>query len=196
MSTSGDGTPQVLCGERLSLVPLGPEHFDAVRRWRSDPEVTRYWITHDVPSEASIRGWYERNRAAGALVWAVLHRGEPIGYVTLFDIDGVNRKAELALMIGERTAWRQGFAKETLQILLHYALAPAERDGMGLNKIYLSVFAGNVAARRAYASCGFREDGVLREDMYRDGAWHDQILMSVLARELDVMLDSKTGGSR
>jgi RimJ/RimL family protein N-acetyltransferase len=57
--------------------------------------------------------------------------------------------------------------------------------GLGLNKVYLSVFAENIAARRAYARCGFREDGVLREDMLRDGAWHDQILMSVLAREID-----------
>ncbi len=193
---SGDGSPRELTAERLTLVPLGPEHFAAVLRWRSDPEVTRFWITQDVPNEAAIRGWYERNLAAGALVWAVLHQGEPIGYVTLFDIDDVNRKAELALMIGERGAWGQGFAKEALRIVLRHALIPSELGGLGLNKVYLSVFAENVAARRAYASSGFREDGVLREDMYRDGRWHDQILMSVLARELDGTTDKEMGESR
>ncbi len=177
-------TIETLIGERLTLVPLGEEHFAVVRRWRSDPEVTRYWITQNVPDEAAIRAWHQRNLAAGALVWAVLHQHEPVGYVTLFDLDAVNRKAELALMIGERSAWGRGFAKETLRTLLGHALEPTEHGGLGLHKVYLSVFAENVAARRAYAACGFREDGILRDDMYRDGVWHDQILMSVLAGEV------------
>ncbi len=178
-------TPKTLIGARLSLVPLGEEHFAAVRRWRSDPQVTRYWITQDVPTDAVIRAWHERNLAAGALVWAVLHDGDPVGYATLFDVDEVNRKAELALMIGERSAWGQGFAKETLRTVLGHALMPSAQDGLGLHKIYLSVFAENVAARRAYAACGFHEDGVLRDDMFRDGEWHDQILMSVLEDEIE-----------
>jgi RimJ/RimL family protein N-acetyltransferase len=99
-----------LSGPRLRFVVLGPEHFEAVRRWRSDPEVTRYWITQDVPDEAAIRQWYTGNKASGALVWAILSQGEPVGYVTLFELDDVNSKAELALMIGERSAWGQGFA--------------------------------------------------------------------------------------
>ncbi len=189
-------SPRTLSGQRLRLVTLGPEHFAAVLRWRSDPEVTRYWITKDIPDDAMIREWYEQNIADGALVWTALHQDSPIGYVTLFDIDPVNRKAELALMIGERNAWGHGFAKEMLRILLGHALAPAQLGGLGLNKIYLSVFAENVAARRAYASCGFREEGVLREDMYRDGAWHDQILMSVLAREFDRTTSNEEGDSR
>ncbi len=189
-------SPRTLSGQRLRLVALGPEHFAAVLRWRSDPEVTRYWITQDIPNDAMIREWYERNVAEGALVWTALHQGNPIGYVTLFGIDPVNRKAELALMIGERSVWGHGFAKETLRILLGHALAPVQLGGCGLNKIYLSVFAENIAARRAYASCGFQEDGVLREDMYRDGAWHDQILMSVLAREFDRTTRNEEGDSR
>ncbi len=177
--------PKTLPGDRLTLVPLGEEHLAAVRRWRSDPEVTRYWITQDVPTMDVIRAWHARNLASGALVWAVLHGPEPVGYVTLFDLDDVNRKAELALMIGERSAWGQGFAKETLRVLLGHALASTELGGLGLHKVYLAVFAENVAARRAYAACGFHEDGVLRDDMFRDSIWHDQILMSVLEGQLE-----------
>jgi RimJ/RimL family protein N-acetyltransferase len=192
---SGAQQPRTLAGPRLQLVPLGTEHFDAVHRWRSDLEVTRYWINQDIPDQAAIRHWYEENLAAGALVWAILLQGEPIGYLTLFEIDDVNRKAELALMIGERRVWGKGFAKETLRILLRHAFAPAVDDGLGLNKVYLSVFAENVAARRAYRSSGFREDGMLREDMFRAGTWHDQVLMSALAREFNESASREdTGG--
>jgi RimJ/RimL family protein N-acetyltransferase len=176
---------------------MRPEHFEAVRRWRSDPEVTRYWINQDIPDQAAIRLWYEKNLSAGALIWAILSRGEPVGYVTLFDLDAINRKAELALMIGERSAWGQGFAKETLRVLLRHAFAPVASDGLGLNKVYLSVFAKNVAARRAYRSSGFHEDGTLREDMFRAGVWHDQILMSALSREFNQSaVSEETGGNQ
>jgi RimJ/RimL family protein N-acetyltransferase len=184
--------PATLAGPRLRFVALGPEHFEAVQRWRSDPEVTRYWITQEVPDADAIRQWYARNQADGALVWAILSDDEPVGYVTLFELDDVNRKAELALMIGERSTWGQGFAKEALTTILRHAFTPKDAGGLGLHKVWLAVFAENTAARRAYARIGFREDGVLRDDMFRDGAWHDQMLMSVLEDEfMDAMGDDR-----
>ena len=194
---SGAPRPRTLSGSRLQLVAFEPEFFGAVCQWRSDPEVTRYWITQDVPDLADIRRWYEKNLATGALVWAILSQREPIGYVTLFDIDEVNRKAELALMIGERSAWGQGFARETLRIVLLHAFAAESDGGLELNKVYLAVFTENVAARRAYRASGFREDGLLREDMFRAGTWHDQVLMSALAREFNELVATfATGGNR
>jgi RimJ/RimL family protein N-acetyltransferase len=119
-----------------------------------------------------------------------------VGYVTLFELDDINRKAELALMIGERSAWGQGFAKEALTTVLCHAFTPPADGGLGLHKVWLAVFAENAAARRAYFTIGFREDGVLREDMYRAGTWHDQILMSVLDREFsEATMTHETGGN-
>jgi RimJ/RimL family protein N-acetyltransferase len=179
-----------LRGERVSLAPLGEAHLPLVRRWRSDPEVTRYWISDAAPSEEEVVAWYAANLASGTLTWVILDAaGQPIGYTNLFDIDPLNRHAELALMIGERAAWGQGYAKEALRLLLAHAFVP--EGGLGLHKVSLTVFSENVAARRAYAACGFREDGVLREDFYRGGRWHDQILMSILAREFQPRPDKE-----
>ncbi|HEX3722720.1 MAG TPA: GNAT family protein [Nitrolancea sp.] len=81
--------------------------------------------------------------------------------------------------------------------MLEHAFGPVAGGGLGLNKVYLAVFAENVAARRAYRSSGFREDGLLREDMFRTGIWHDQVLMSVLAREfIELMSTDETEGTR
>ncbi len=176
--------PAELRGRRVTLVPLDECHLEALRRWRSDPEVTRYWITQASPTRKEMSGWFERNRAAGVLMWVIAdEHGREIGYIDLFDRDIVNRKAELSLMIGEREVWGRGYAREALCTLLRHAFAPAATGGLGLHKVYLSVFAENAAARHAYAACGFREDGILRDDVYRGGSWHDQILMSVLEHE-------------
>lgn len=176
--------PAELRGAGVTLAPLTARHLDAVRRWRSDPDVTRFWITQAVPSAADLVAWLAENRRAGALTWVIqTPDGRPIGYTNLFDLDHENRHAEVSLMVGERSEWGRGYARVALRTLLGHAFAPEEPGGLGLHKVTLSVFAANEAARRVYRACGFREDGVLREDMYRDGAWHDQVLMSVLADE-------------
>lgn len=53
----------------------------------------------------------------------------------------------------------------------------------GTHRIWLEVFDHNDGAIHVYRSFGFREDGLLREAVHRDGVWHSLILMSVLDRE-------------
>jgi RimJ/RimL family protein N-acetyltransferase len=182
-STSGP-VFATLRGERVHLVELGEEHLEAVHRWRSDPEVTRYWIIQSVPTMEELNSWLRRNRESGSLTFAVIdEHGSLIGYTDVFDIDLEHRRCEIALMIGERRSWGRGYAREALSILLGHLFARPDDGGLGMHKVTLAVFAENLAARRVYQACGFQEDGVLRHDMYRDGAWHDQILMSILEDE-------------
>jgi diamine N-acetyltransferase len=51
------------------------------------------------------------------------------------------------------------------------------------HRFWLDVFETNTRARRIYEACGFRYDGVLREAILRDGAYHTLVLMSLLDRE-------------
>lgn len=176
--------PAELHGPRVRLVPLAEGHLEAVRRWRSDPEVTRYWITQAVPSMDELQGWLERNRQPGSLLWLIEdEQGAPIGHISLFGIDPTHRHAELALMIGERRVWNRGYAREALRVLLGHAFAEREDGGLRLHKVWLTVAAENLAAQRVYLACDFHEEGALREHMYRDGSWHDEVVMSILDRE-------------
>jgi RimJ/RimL family protein N-acetyltransferase len=177
------GLPE-LAGRRVTLAMLDENDLAGVQRWRSDPEVTRYWITRRAPSLENLRSWLDENRASGSLTWAIRDEsGTLIGYCDVFGISREHRHAELALMIGERDSWGHGYARESLTVLLDHLLAPERDGGAGLHKVSLAVFAENQAARRVYSACGFKEDGVLREDMYYDGKWYDQILMSILEHE-------------
>jgi aminoglycoside 6'-N-acetyltransferase len=42
----------------------------------------------------------------------------------------------------------------------------------------------NVAEQRALVAAGFQREGVLRGAQWRSGAWHDQVLFSVLRGEV------------
>jgi diamine N-acetyltransferase len=51
------------------------------------------------------------------------------------------------------------------------------------HRLWLDVFETNTRARRIYEDYGFRYDGVLREAILRDGAYHTLALMSLLDHE-------------
>ena len=52
-----------------------------------------------------------------------------------------------------------------------------------MNRVWLKVYEDNERGRRAYERVGFRQEGVLREDVWREGRYWDSILMSVLRQE-------------
>ncbi len=51
------------------------------------------------------------------------------------------------------------------------------------HRLWLDVFDTNARARRVYEAYGFREEGVMREAVLRDGEYHTLVLMSLLDRE-------------
>jgi RimJ/RimL family protein N-acetyltransferase len=175
---------EALQGERVRLRRLIETDLPAVQRWRSDPEVTRFWVTRQVPTLDDLKHWLAENRRSGSLTLLIEDEaGQPIGYSDVFGISAEHRHCELSLMIGEPGTRGRGYGYESLRVLLAYLFAPRDERIPPMHKVTLSVFEENSAARRLYERCGFRVDGVLREDMWYDGQWHDQLLMSVLAEE-------------
>jgi RimJ/RimL family protein N-acetyltransferase len=51
------------------------------------------------------------------------------------------------------------------------------------HRLFLDVFVTNDRARYVYENFGFREEGIMREAVCRDGAYHSLVLMSLLETE-------------
>jgi len=108
---------------------------------------------------------------------------EFIGVVYLLGIDWVSGVAEFAIFIGEEKYRGKGIGKEaTIKMLKHGFL------NMGLHKIYLKVLECNERAINLYKRIGFKEDGVLRQDVYKNGEYHNLKLMSMLKKEAETLL--------
>ena len=41
------------------------------------------------------------------------------------------------------------------------------------------MFAFNEGALRCYEKCGFKREGLLKEEIYREGAYHDVVMMGL-----------------
>ena len=74
----------------------------------------------------------------------------------------------------------RGLGREAVRTVARWLI-----DTRGHHRITIDPSAGNERAIRTYASLGFRPVGVLRAyERWRDGSWHDGLLMDLLADEL------------
>ena len=71
----------------------------------------------------------------------------------------------------------RGYGQEALRVAIRQFIA------RGHHRFTIDPAADNERAIRTYAALGFKPVGVLRAYERRDGAWHDGLLMDLLAEE-------------
>jgi len=64
------------------------------------------------------------------------------------------------------------------EMLLDYAFG-----ALPTNKIYLEVFTDNKKAIRLYEKLGFKQKGLLKEEIYKNGTFKDIIRMTILKKD-------------
>ncbi len=101
-----------------------------------------------------------------------------VGVVSLSNIDFLNRKAEFGIMIGDKAARGKGYGTEACALIVKHGF-----ERLSLNKIYLGVHADHKAAIRSYEKAGFRQEGLLREEVLMNGIYTDSVIMGILASE-------------
>ncbi len=174
----------MILGEIIRLRPIERDDLPRFVKWFGDPEVRRHLAVYLPFSQAEEERWFEghleRQRQQEEVVLAIeTLDGVHIGSIGLHRINWKDRNAELGIIVGEKAYWDQGFGTVAIRTLLRFAFRE-----MNLHRIYLCVDADNVRAIRCYEKAGFRLEGTLRDNVFREGAYHDQHVMSVLTPEL------------
>ena len=101
--------------------------------------------------------------------------GDLVGRCGLIRVDWKNRTAELGIMIG--TPYRgRGYGKEAMKLLCDFCF-----NEMNLHKLKVSVYAFNEAAVRCYLANGFRQEGLLKNELFRAGKYQDVVLLAKFA---------------
>ena len=95
-----------------------------------------------------------------------------IGKCGFTRVNWKNRLAELAILIGDKEYRGKGYGTDAIQTLCRFGF-----EEMNLHKIKATVFDFNQSALRCYEKCAFEREGVLKQEMYREGAYHDVIVL-------------------
>ncbi len=170
----------MIVGIKVRLRPHERDDLPRFVEWFGDPEVRRHLGRYLSFSLAQEERWFENlqerlERRESVVLAIETVEGVHIGSIGLDPIDWKNRYAELGIAIGEKAYWDQGYGSDAIRTLLGLAFRQ-----MNLHRIFLRVDADNGRGIRCYEKAGFQREGTSRETVFKEGAYHDQYVMSIL----------------
>lgn len=169
--------------DRLTFRKLLPGDASLFAEWVADEEATRYslskWLTPKSPAE--VAAWLETViRETSSFSRGIVNKatGGLIGYAGVSQLSRANRSGEYFIFLGDKQSWNKGFGTETTRAIVRHSF-----EALELNRLMLTVSAIHPAAITAYRRSGFQEEGVLRQACFRNGRFHDKIVMSILRED-------------
>lgn len=171
----------MLIGNLCFLRPMQFGDEETIRAWRLKEEISQYFPSFEPISCHEQHQWMTHVLEGSSAYYFVICEGisnKPVGLIFLTDIDRRNQNAEFGYYIGDTDYQGAGVAIEAELLLLKYAF-----DIQNMHKVYCESLAYNQKVLSIHSSFGFRNDGVKRDHIYKNGAWNDLVVMSVLKEE-------------
>jgi RimJ/RimL family protein N-acetyltransferase len=166
----------IIQGSQFRLRPPRVEDAAVMVDWFADPEVTAFVNMRMGMSLEAEQAWVRRTQEAPNLIaWVIEHEGRPVGTTSINQIDWANQHGTTGTLIGDKTVWGRGIARELMRLRADYAFTQHP-----FGKLKSGYLQGNEASRRAQLAAGYREVGRLHREHFRNGRWIDHVLTELL----------------
>lgn len=162
----------------IYLRPMTYEDTDLIVAWRNCDEVRKRFVYQKPFSREGHENWIRNMIETGKAVQMMicdLEKGVPLGSVYIRDIDRQHNKAEYGIFIGESSARGRGIGTAAAKLMLRYCFEEEK-----LHRVFLRAFADNRQAIRSYEKAGFRQEGLLRDDVCIEGRYCDMVWMAAI----------------
>lgn len=170
-------------GKKVRLREYRKEDIPMRLNYINDAEMLNLLISY-IPypiTQHEEEKWFETISAFGDTYKFAIETIEDskfIGGCSINDVDWKNSVATVGIFIGDKNSWGKGYGTDAMRILMTFIFMQ-----MNINKIKLICYSFNERAIKSYEKCGFSIEGVLRQEMYKDGCYHDKIMMGILKEE-------------
>lgn len=167
-------------GKKVKLRGLKMEDVEPAYQYMCDPEVLLN-LGPGIPYPMTLereRQWFESQIAMkDTYNFAIedIETGLYIGGCGINKVDWKNRVATVGIYIGDKDFRGKGYGTEAMELLVDFIF-----DQMNINRIQLFVLSFNERAIRSYKKVGFKEEGRLKQSVFRNGRYYDEIIMSIL----------------
>lgn len=163
----------------INFVNLTAVEKEMVRTWRNHENVRKWSYQDQIISMEEHVGFIEKLKADNRnFYWLVRNkREEYIGVISLIKVDFKNKNAYLGIYSNPDLS---GNGKLLMECLKRLAFETAN-----LHTLKLEVIEGNERAINFYKKAGFREEGKLKELVFKNGKWKDVIVMGIINREVE-----------
>lgn len=164
--------------DNINFCSLGSEDLEWARLLHNDPEVLSMLTDSQEVSEQQQKHWFlnlQKSKSSKRLI--VFSGVAPIGVVRLDLIDYYNKSIRVGLDI-HKDFRGQGFAKP-----IYYKVFKEWFVDRRFNRVWLMVVPYNTIAVNLYKKLGFKNEGVQRQALLKDGKFYDYLMMSILRED-------------
>lgn len=111
------------------------------------------------------------------LMICLIENSQPIGIISVREIDWINRKGFLAgIFIGDIEHRGKGYGTEALRMISKHCF-----EDLGLNRIWAEILDSNKSSIQTFKNCGFEIEGCLRQHAFKEGKYLDVVVVGLCA---------------
>lgn len=167
-------------GKKVILRAMELEDCELVREMFNDPEMEDLVVGWAFPlSSYSQKKWFENNYNTQNFRFIIETKDDgAIGVATLLDIDWKNRMAQHGIKLAKKCIRHKGYGTDAVMAIMRYAF-----DELGLNRLNTSWFPENIPSKTMYMKCGWKEEGIRRNYIYKHGKYRDLVETGILASD-------------
>lgn len=103
-----------------------------------------------------------------------------IGELSITDIEKEAKKAGIRISMNSIELTGKGYGTEAIRLILKFVF-----EDLKLNRLQLEVYSHNIRGIRTYEKVGFIKEGTLRESLFYNGKYSDEIIMSMLKKDYE-----------
>lgn len=176
-------------GVNINLRAVEKEDIPVLNSLRNEEEVLTHLMSklpHPVSLHAEELGYEEKCKKkyrTDAELLIEKKDGTVIGKCGTMDTKWKDGETTVHVFTGSDENRGKGYGTEAMKLLISYIF-----EQMNMNRVKLYVFSFNERAIKSYEKTGFKVEGVLRQELYRDGKYYDVIQMSILKREYEALV--------
>ena len=167
-----------LIGKYVALRPLRVDDAELTLGWRQSDRAIL--LNRGAASVADQAAWIASRPKTELNFVIQLRSGQPVGMLSLVNIDEVNRRAEPArFLIGDPDSVKGlPVAVEAMKLLYELVF-----DQLGFHRVYGTVVADNRLMVTWQKFLGMKEEGRLRQHYFVAGRFHDAICLGMMDDE-------------
>jgi RimJ/RimL family protein N-acetyltransferase len=182
--------PKIVIAADLVLRAPHLNESETFVKWFQDSEVTRYLGTdfQGLGVKEQKDFFRQRKEDQRTYFWLIAKLGtnKAIGSVELKLGKPENKTACLGIVIADKSYWNKGCGRQVIMALIDFAFIKLE-----VNRLELFCASVNELALNCYRKCGFVEEGRKRQAFFIDGIFCDEILMSIISKDLRFISDQR-----
>ncbi|NHN34615.1 GNAT family N-acetyltransferase [Paenibacillus agricola] len=170
-------------GETIQLRAVEARDAVAFYDWNHDAEISRNIdAIHFPQSLEQVKQWIERDSQIRSekFRWIAENKeGEVVGTIDTFSCFPRQGTFKYGIVLG-RSHWGKGYAKEMIKLVLRYYF-----QELGYQKVTPHVYSFNERSIHLHESLGFKREGQLRNMLYTDGRYYDEIYFGMTRDEFN-----------